>query len=213
MSAKKLLEKLTDVFTKDENSNFGKLFLILDENLMEIKNLLIKTEKWRDINNAEGRALNELGENVGQNRGRATDEIYRVLIRGKVARNASDGSINKMVHAIASSLNCNYSDIHIMNANDSSSSDEKEPAAIIIQKIPLDALNNVGISTNQFLQIIDSIVAGGVRVAYVSLEGTFSFSNSSSIETSEQGFADINMASGGTLGGVFTPSNDYELPL
>ncbi|MBM5675619.1 hypothetical protein [Listeria seeligeri] len=213
MSAKDFIQKLTDAFTKSEKSNIGKLFIIVDQQITSITSALKKTEEWRDIDNAQGKALNNLGENVGQNRGQTTDEVYRVLIRGKVARNASDGTINKMIHAISKSLNCKYTDIQIINANDSNSDDEHEPAAIIIKKIPLKALNEVGLSTNQFLQIVDSIKAGGVRVAYVTLEGSFSFAQGAIEEVSQEGFSELDQILGGMLGGLFTPGNDYKLPI
>ncbi|HAO6121908.1 DUF2612 domain-containing protein [Listeria seeligeri] len=213
MPAKNFIKKLTDAFTKSEKSNIGKLFIIVDKQITDLTNTLEKAEEWRDIDYAEGKTLNSLGENVGQNRGQASDEVYRVLIRGKVARNASDGTINKMIHAIAKSLNCAYSDIQIVNANDSVSTDEHEPAAIIIKKIPLSALNSVGLSTSQFLQLVTTLKPAGVRVAYVSLEGSFSFAKATEVETSQTGFSDINQVIGGTLGGLFTPENDYKLPI
>ncbi|EAD1138806.1 hypothetical protein AR000_08785 [Listeria monocytogenes] len=213
MSVKDFLSKLTDAFTKSEKSSIGKLFIIVDQQISVLTSALEKTEEWRDIDNAGGKTLNKLGENVGQDRGRATDEVYRVLIRGKVARNASDGTINKIILAISKSLDCNYNDIQIINANDSNSSDEHEPAAIIIKKIPLSALNAVGLSTNQFLQIVNSLKSGGVRVAYINLEGSFSFSKGRTEEISNEGFSKLNQLVGGTLGGLFTPENDFKLPI
>ncbi|MGH2143919.1 hypothetical protein ACQ1ZU_16105, partial [Enterococcus faecalis] len=82
------------------------------------------------------------------------------------------------------------SDIHIISANETV--DEKEPACVIIKKAPLDYLNSSGLSISQFLQIVESISAGGIRVAYVNLEGTFSFSSTTDIEISKEGFADID---------------------
>ncbi|EAD3347499.1 hypothetical protein M4G88_002027 [Listeria monocytogenes] len=213
MPAKNFIKKLTDAFTKSEKSNIGKLFIIVDQQISALTTALEKTEAWRDIDNAQGKVLNNLGENVGQNRGRATDEVYRVLIRGKVARNASDGTTNKIIHAIAKSLDCNYKDIQIINANDSNSSDEHEPAAIIIKKIPLSALNAVGLSTNQFLQLVNSLKSGGVRVAYINLEGSFSFAKGATEEISADGFSELDQILGGTLGGLFTPSDDFKLPI
>ncbi len=53
-----------------------------------------------------------------------------------------------MLHAIATSLNCHPSDIHIISANETV--DEKEPACVIIKKAPLDYLNSSGLSISQF---------------------------------------------------------------
>ncbi|GGC97939.1 hypothetical protein [Enterococcus wangshanyuanii] len=211
MSLNKLAKLLPDVFKKDEASNIGKLLLIFEDQIDHVRALLEKTATWRDIENAKGSTLDELGANVGQFRGKSPDEVYRVLIRGKVARNCSDGTIDKMLHALATSLNCPPSEIQIVAANETE--DEKEAAAIIIKKAPLTYLNKSGLSVSQFLQIAESISSGGVRMAYVNLEGTFSFASGKTIEESDEGFADIDETAGGTLGGVFMPDDDYKLPL
>ncbi|ASN70244.1 hypothetical protein 10F3_59 [uncultured Caudovirales phage] len=207
---KDLISKLTDAFQKDEKSNIGKLFLIVDEQLTAARKTLTTAEKWRDIDNAKGRGLDLIGDNVAQNRGRATDEIYRVLIRGKVARNISDGTTNRIIEALAKTLNCAYEEINIYTVKEDN---EDEPAAIIVKKAPLEALNKVGMSATQFSSIVQKTVAAGVRVAYINLNGTFSFSSiPDEIETSPFGFSSDGK-DGGTLGGIFEPEDDYPLPI
>ncbi|MEH7801032.1 hypothetical protein V7274_10470 [Bacillus pumilus] len=207
---KDLISKLTDAFQKDEKSNIGKLFLIVDEQLTAARKTLTTAEKWRDIDNAKGRGLDLIGDNVAQNRGRATDEIYRVLIRGKVARNISDGTTNRIIEALAKTLNCAYDEINIFTVKEDN---EDEPAAIIVKKAPLEALNKVGMSATQFSSIVQKTVAAGVRVAYINLNGTFSFSSiPNEIETSQFGFSSDGI-DGGTLGGIFEPEDDYPLPI
>ncbi|MED1677544.1 hypothetical protein P4V04_13055 [Bacillus subtilis] len=207
---KDLIGKLTDAFLKDEKSNIGKLFLIVDEQLTALKSALITAENWRDIDAAKGKALDLLGDNVSQDRGRATDEIYRVLIRGKVARNVSDGTTNRIIEALAKTLNCKPSEIHIVSSKENN---EDEPAAIIVKKAPIEALSKVGMSATQFSNIVQKTVAAGVRVAYVDLNGTFRFSSfANSIETSQYGFS-TDGTDGGTLGGIFQPEDDYPLPI
>lgn len=207
---KDLIGKLTDAFLKDEKSNIGKLFLIVDEQLTALKSALITAENWRDIDAAKGKALDLLGDNVSQDRGRATDEIYRVLIRGKIARNVSDGTTNRIIEALAKTLNCKPSEIHIVSSKENN---EDEPAAIIVKKAPIEALSKVGMSATQFSNIVQKTVAAGVRVAYVDLNGTLRFSSSAnSIETSQYGFS-TDGTDGGTLGGIFQPEDDYPLPI
>lgn len=201
--------KLPDAFNKSENSNIGKLLQIISEQLDNVKQTLESVEEWRDIDNASGTPLDLLGYNVGQNRGLATDEIYRVMIRAKNARMISDGTANKIIKALAASLNCSVSDINVKFGYEL----EGDPAVVSITKAPLTALNAIGMSTDQFIQIVSNVVAGGIGVGNISLEGTFSFASGNTVETSDTGFADIGGTTGGTLGGVFTPSNDYQLPI
>ncbi|WP_144495796.1 DUF2612 domain-containing protein [Bacillus pumilus] len=207
---KDLINRLTDAFQKDEKSNIGKLFLIVDEQLTAVRKTLTTAEKWRDIDNAKGRGLDLIGDNVAQNRGRATDEIYRVLIRGKIARNISDGTTNRIIEALSKTLNCEYNEINIYTVKEDG---ENEPAAIIVKKAPLEALNKVGMSATQFSSIVQKTVAAGVRVAYINLNGTFRFSFiPDEIETSQFGFSSDG-TDGGTLGGIFEPEDDYPLPI
>ncbi|CAH8242818.1 hypothetical protein WJ0W_000001, partial [Paenibacillus melissococcoides] len=66
----------------------------------------------------------------------------------------------------------------------------------------------------QFAQIIQKTVAAGVRVAQIDLSGTFLLaSKRAEVEKSKFGLADIAMTTGGTLGTVYMPGNDYELPI
>ena len=209
MSLKKFIEMLPDLFNKKEKSNIGKLMLIFEEQTDVLNDVLNKSLEWRSIDKAQGIALNELGNNVGQNRGLASDEIYRVLIRGKVARNFSDGTLNRILEALSISLNCPPSEIHIESSIESG---DNEPAAISIKRMPLECLNKSGLTATQFFQITESITSGGVQIAFINLEGTFYFAGNE-IEESEEGFADLEETFGGTLGGVFLPENDYKLPL
>jgi hypothetical protein len=204
------LSKLTDNYKKDPNSSIGKLISIVDDEIEELKSTFQKIEDWRNINNAEGTTLDLAGENVGQPRGKATDEIYRVMIRGKEALNLSDGTINKIIEVLSATLDCDPSDISVFSMKEIG---EDEPAALVVKKAPLDALNRIGMSPGQFVQIVENATAAGVHVASVNLEGTFSFASGTNIETGEFGFADINAMTGGTLSGVFTSGNDYKLPI
>ncbi|MBG9783595.1 hypothetical protein [Shouchella lehensis] len=202
---KDLLSKLTDAFTKSEKSNIGKLFLVIDEQLESVKSALIRTEEWRDLNNAKGSTLDEIGVNVNQLRGRANDPVFRVLIRGKIARNVSDGTINKMVNALAKTLNCPHEVIQIVSMIEDN---QEEPAAIVVKRAPIEALAAAGLTATQFTNIVQATTMAGVRVAYVDLNGTFRFStHPTEIEVSEYGF-DF-----GSLGGIFQPEEEIPLPI
>lgn len=240
---------LPDIFNKNSNSNISKLMNLMNNEIDSFVDLTNKVEIWRSIDEAEGKALDLLGENVGQLRGKASDEVYRILIRGKIARNYCDGSIDRILRALSISLQCDPSEIHIVNGYETmgsftfakfvdvievsqrgfadiegttggslSTTDttyiKAAMASIIIKKIPIAHLNRFGMSITQFAQLAQSIVAAGVSIDYINVEGTFSFSSSSStVEISSDGFADVDETTGGTLGGVFKPSNDYKLPI
>lgn len=202
---------LPSMFAKAEESNLGKTFKIFLSEITNLTDLIAKMDEWKDIDNASGKVLDQLGENIGQNRGMANDEIYRVLIRGKFMRNTSDGSLNRIILALSSSLHCPPESICIINGFDSD--DLNEPASLVIETIPLKHLNQTGLTIRQFIQIVNQIIPAGVRLSYINLEGTFGFSVSASIEASEDGFADIEGTTGGFLGGSFADPTEFDLPL
>ncbi|WPZ17781.1 hypothetical protein UM396_14445 [Geobacillus subterraneus] len=207
-----MLSRLTDVYKKDPNSNVGKVIKILADELDLLKTTFDRIEEWKDVDRAEGIVLDDMGVNIGQPRGAATDEIYRVLLRSKVARNFSDGTINTIIRVISIAVNANPSEIHIKELyNDSSS---PEPAAIGLIQIPLRKLNEVGMSPKQFAQIVQKTVAAGVRVASIELAGTFSFSSQpTTIENDDSaGFSDLTESIGGYLGAAFS-GTDEPLPV
>ncbi|KYD28182.1 hypothetical protein [Geobacillus stearothermophilus] len=208
-----MLNRLTDRYQKDPNSNIGKIIKILTDELELIKETFDRIEEWRDVDKAEGAVLDDLGVNVGQPRGVATDEIYRVLLRSKVARNFSDGTIDTVIRVISLAVNADPKEIRIKELyNDP---ENPEPAAIGLIQIPLRRLNEVGMSPKQFAQIVKKTVAAGVRVASIELTGTFSFSSQPTTPeySDTEGFSDINQVIGGYLGAAFADSNDSNLPV
>jgi hypothetical protein len=208
-----MLKRLTDRYKKDPESNTAKIIKILADELEEIQSTFERIEEWKDVEVAEGAALDDLGTNVGQPRGVATDEIYRILLRSKVARNFSDGTIDTIIRVVSLAINADPKEIQIKELyNDPNN---PEPAAIGLIQIPLRKLNEVGMSPKQFVQIVQKTVAAGVRVANVELSGTFAFASyPTTIEYNDiAGFADENGTVGGYLGAMFVDSEDSNLPV
>ncbi|PDO11566.1 MAG: hypothetical protein BLM47_00040 [Candidatus Reconcilbacillus cellulovorans] len=206
-----MLRRLTDVFRKDPDSNIGKLMAIFAEQLQKLEQTVQRVEEWRDIDKAEGTTLDRIGENVGQPRGVATDEIYRILIKSKIARNLSKGDINTIITVLATALNTDPSEIRIVEMyNDPIA---PEPATISIIQLPLKRINEVGMDPTQFARIVQRTVAAGVRVGVIELVGTFEYGSIGDPPDPERGFADINQTFGGTLGAAYSPGNVPDLPI
>jgi hypothetical protein len=208
-----MLSRLTDRYRKDPDNNIGKIIKIITDEFDLIKETFERIEEWEDIEKAEGAVLDDIGKDIGQPRGAATDEIYRVLIRSKVARNFSDGTIDTIIRVLSIALNTDPREIRIQELCEDPVNPES--AAIKLVQIPLRRLNEVGMSPNQFVQLVKKTVAAGVRVASIEMTGTFSFSShpTQSEYSDTEGFADINQTTGGYLGALFVDSNDTELPI
>lgn len=168
-----IIKRLTDVFTKNPASNLGKLCAIMAEQISKIQETSERIQQWRDIDQAQGKTLDLIGSNVGQPRGITKDEIYRVLIKSRIARNLSTADINTIIRVLAVALNADYSQIKIREMH--SDPTEPQPAAIKIIELPLDKINEAGLSPNQFGRIVKRTVAAGVSVGVIELTGTFSF--------------------------------------
>ncbi|MGN8233244.1 hypothetical protein ACTHAL_001472 [Priestia flexa] len=93
---KDMINKLTDLFTKNENSNIGKLIRVVSSELDSVQKTLETTEQWRDIDQAEGTTLDLIGENVGQPRDNSVDDEFRLLIKTKIFSNLSAGDIESV---------------------------------------------------------------------------------------------------------------------
>ncbi|MEK3725284.1 hypothetical protein [Paenibacillus sp. FSL H8-0034] len=212
LNVRDMLRLLTDNYNKSPQSNIGKLLSIINDQLNDLLQTLDTMEKWRDIDLAEGTTLDGIGQNVAQPRGAASDQVYRILIKTKIARNLSRGDINTVIRVIALAVKAEYSEIEIQEKYTESL--EPEPAAISLLRLPLSRISDSEIDLRQFARIIQRTVAAGVRVDAVELQGTFSLASGEELETDTAvGFADIDQTTGGTLGAVFTPSVETELPI
>jgi hypothetical protein len=204
----RLLERLTDAVNKKPGSNVEKLMSLVAHHIQENEDTLTQIGEWRDIDTAQGAVLDRIGRNVQQERGQASDEVYRILIKSKIMRNLSDGSINTLIEFLSFILQIDKTQIQIREQWQ-----EGLPANIHVN-VPSDAIMPTGLTLTQFGRLVNLVVAIGVK-ANVLFEGTFSFSadyNNSELEN-PNGFADDAGTTGGTLGHAYDPNEDIELPL
>lgn len=201
------LSRITDAYDKSPDSNIHKLLEIASQGRQEFEDNLARMEQWNDVDKAEGAALDLLGATVRQQRGQAPDSIYRVLIKSKVKRALSNGSVDTLIDFLSFILNCKKSEIVIRPLWDVG-----KPAELQVD-VPSSNIVRTGLSRNQFGTLVNLIVAAGIQ-ANVLFAGTFGFSDiyTESQEGSEFGFADDEGTTGGELGDTFDPVDDYELP-
>lgn len=231
-SVKSIISKFADYFAKRQGSNLNKLINIFSDEFEEVKDTLELIIAWREIDRAKGVVLEAIGENVNQKRGFASDDVYRVLLKSKIARNLSDGSINHVINVLSVSLNVRPDEVKIVELW----SETQKSAALRIDLLPYDAINRTGIDGYNLMDMIRQTVAGGVTVDAVALTGTFEFSDFmkydeetsfdyggfdvtfefSSLEPEEDteiGLADQTLQFGGRLGAIFTSETAPSLPI
>lgn len=200
---KSILDRLTDNYRKDSGSNVYKLMNIVSDELSEIKETFKTIEQWRDIDKAEGDVLDMIGSNVLQYRGQVTDDVYRVLIKSKIARNRSDGTLNYIIDILSVALDVPPSEIRIS---------ENYPAKISVLEIPIEKLNEIGMTSTQLGRVVAKLIAAGIGLDSIEFFGTFEIGDTL-ITDLETGFGDIEMTVGGTLGAVYSPESDPEFPV
>ncbi|WP_426447547.1 hypothetical protein ACP26L_25540 [Paenibacillus sp. S-38] len=177
----------------------------------EIEAVLWQIHAWRDLDQAEGTTLDLIGSNVGQPRGVVSDPIYRALIRSKIARNLSTGTLDSIIEVLALALDTDPSTIKLEELWEDEV--DPKPAAIRVADLPIDRLDVMGLTTTQFLQLVKSVAAPGVRVETVSFAGTFELTEVGAPDSIELGLSDDNRTTGGTLGNVYAGDDAPDLPI
>ena len=149
MNLKNMITRLTSNYNKNENSNIYKLFSILAPEVEFLKELFERIESWQGIKNAEGNALDLIGDDVRQERFGLTDEQYRPMLRFKISLNRGNADIDSVNTALKSITENNFIRLHegydYIN----------EPASIVIRLKSFDK--------NVRYDLIDNILAAGVR--------------------------------------------------
>jgi hypothetical protein len=197
---------LTSNYEKSVLSKVSKVLSFISEELGEVKEVYETIEAWEDLDNAQGVALDTWGENVLQYRGQAEDDVYRALIRSKVARDRSTGDYNSLLEIMSLLLNIEKSEIIIEEGT--------LPNYQTVRNIqlPFVALQETGLTSSQLGRIIARIVAAGIGVEEIIFFGTFEFVDTLETDLS-LGYSDVSMTQGGTLGALYEPSNDPDLPI
>lgn len=159
-TVKDIISKFVDFFDKKRNTK--KFISIFSGELTELHKTIERVGEWRDIDKAEGKALDDIGTNVKKNRGRLNDTIYRILLKAKIAQNLSDGRINTMIKIIALTLAVDISRVRIKELWH----DERfnEPAAIKLESVFYKDIYRMGLDTYVLTETLNDIAGGGVRV-------------------------------------------------
>ena len=209
----KMLSMIPDAFAKTKETNFGKLFIILSEQVNGVTQTVEKIENWRSIDEAKGIVLDKIGSDLEQYRGMADDEIYRLLIKSRIIRAQSSGTFDDIIKAICATVNCTPDQISVISAKESRDINlNNERLAIVIEKTPLNSLNAIGMNVGTFTKIIEHSVMAGVRVISINLEGTFEFSETYDDYDELKGFANEEGSIGGFFGDTYLDKG-IDLPI
>lgn len=186
-----LVKNLPDAYRKDAGSNNAKILEIEKRTMDSLRETIRAVAESMDIESARGKTLDMLGDMIGQDRGAATDEQYRVLIKSRIVRNLSGADHTSIVKAICATFNCEPSEVLLT---------EPEPCKVILEGLPYSKLNDSNIDINTAVAIINNLMPAGVFMEAMSFAGTFEFGGTDMEYDADAGFGDEAQTIGGYLG-------------
>lgn len=201
-----LARNLPDTYRKDKDSNNYKILAIerdavgtLDETLAELAEML-------DIDMATGAVLDLYGDEIGQLRGNATDDQYRILIKAKAARNLSNGTYTSVCNALSITFNCDKSAIKF--------EDGDTPCSVKATVFPVVEINEAGFTAPQAMAIIQSMLPICVTLEPIVVDGTFVFADTEGVIDTSKGFGGYeNDTVGGKFGAIYGANDEETLPV
>jgi hypothetical protein len=157
-----ILNELPSSLNYQEDSNNAKMLSFYADTMVDIQNLLNQMQVWRDINKAEGEALDRIGADYEVYRNGSDDDFYRFMIRTKQLQRLTDGTYDSIIKLVGDSLEANYGDFNVRPMYESTG----EPDAVEITNIPGHYINDERKEQLLFDRLQNSLVAG-VRLANV----------------------------------------------
>lgn len=193
-NSENLIKNLSDAFKKSTDSNNYKILEIDKVGTRDIMTKLQEIAEINDIDKAKGKELDLIGEEFQLKRGKASDEAYRLLIKGKIAQNVSEGTRENVAAVLSFVLRCNKSDVHIVSGS--------ETGTATLKELPYGILLDAGFSVEQINSLIDDLLPVGVKLNSYLYTGTFTYGsiNDSSLQDSTKGYGSLEDS---TIGGYY----------
>lgn len=210
MKSEELVKMLPDAYKKDNNSNNLKMFKLLDDHIEEIILTQNRIREYHSLELAKGKALDMFGENLGVERKGLSDEVYKVILKAKTIKNQGTGSFNNTTELIAYALNTDIKNIRLSEDYETGG----RSGYITINNLPLTILNNIGMSIQEYEDMLKGVIPIGLGLSVTNLEGTFAFAfgDGTVMETdSNTGFANDEQTIGGTLGATVGSTIAYSI--
>jgi hypothetical protein len=144
------------------STNLVKLVAIVADELQAVEDELGEIIRQRLVDNASESTLSQWGKIVGESRDGRVDSVYRRFVLARIARNTSQGTIERII-TVTKALAGDGVSVKLV---------ELYPAAIGVEIV--GEIEDLGV---QLRDVLQGIVAAGVKVAYVTDadENSFAF--------------------------------------
>lgn len=168
MNLKDMIELFPSFFNKLENTNISKTMKIFSDQMNFLKSEIEKVDEWKQIDHAQGKALDLIGEQFGEYRGVFDDDFYRYMIKSKIIQRKTDGSTNQLIDIINQTLGTPVNQIRVTESRSDPNSMKG------IQTISVDGIPAKYLIDNKlldiFLERIYGAIAAGIMLEKVSFD-------------------------------------------
>lgn len=189
MQINNYINALPDIYKKPNNR---KLLSIEQASVQGLRDDIQAVHDTLDILKATGKTLDLYGAIYKQARGSLTDDQYRYMILQKAARYFVGCDHDSIVNALAAVFGVSPDKFKIEETG--------APCEVTVKSLPFSVLSSVGITASQARDMIEAMLAVGVRLDSVNFEGTFEFGDSADEKDEDKGFSNIEHSTGGYFG-------------
>lgn len=158
---KRFLKLIPSSLVKNKDSNNWKLAKFYTSRLDEINETLDNIELYRNVENAKGKLLDNLGDKYGVKRGPADDSFYRMMIKSKIANRKGDTTVNGILRTMQNALDIEVKGVKVGPVYRKGG--KQEPLALRLTNVPLRFARSE-YEQDFMLKQIESIIAAGVRL-------------------------------------------------
>lgn len=127
-----------------------------------------KIKTLTDLDNDVGGQLDDVGDDLDIPRLGRSDELYRFLLKLKMANRTSQGTFNELIQIVAHTFDISPSDVQVKNdykiSDDGSA--EGTPFSVSVQNLPLDNIEHPEI-VKTFIDAIQNALALGITLSNV----------------------------------------------
>jgi len=172
----KLINRFTSNYKKNPESKIAKLMSIFDLEFEKLKQVFLQIELYRQIDKATGVTLDNIGNNVLEERGGMDDIMYRLFLKTKIKANLSGGQVQTLNEILEVILGENFLGVREVWGDASYSN---EPAAFEVryknffEKIKADyedSENDPYFLSGQYLLNGERFLDGGLTFTYADFE-------------------------------------------
>lgn len=157
-----LLNELPISLAYEEGTKNAKLLSLYADGMVDTLKLIQKIDDWRNIDNAEGVALDMIGNDRGVYRNGADDAFYRFEIKTKQLQRITDGTYNSLIKLVCDALSAEYSEVNVRPMYESTG----EPDVVEITNIPGHYIDDKR-KENLLFSRLQSSVDAGIRLTNV----------------------------------------------